>query len=188
MAEKNSEMKTAAAMGGNLEQVRDILFGKSMKEFDKRFSELERMILEEIQSLRSETKKMFDTLESYVKNELISLDDSVKSEASEREDFDKKLLGEIDSSARKFSAYEKAANKTHGDIRSQILDLTKKFNDELSDTRKEILANLKNSTNDLQRQKTDRSKLASLLTEMAIRLGDDEAEDFAETPSNNKKD
>ena len=159
--------------GGNIEQIRDILFGKSMKELEVRLEEFEKSLGHEVQVLRDDTKKMFNTLEAYVKEEMNSLASQIKTEAEERDDADEKIIRDADKLAKKFSTFEKESNKTHSEIRSQILDMNKKFSDELSDSRKEILDTLRKVTNDLQYQKTDRSKLASLLTEMAIRLSDE---------------
>jgi hypothetical protein len=159
--------------GGNIEQIRDILFGKSMNELEVRLEEFEKSLGHEVQVLRDDTKKMFNTLEMYVKEELNSLRSELKTEAEERDEADEKIIGEKDKLAKKLSAFEKDTNRTNSEIRSQILDLNKKFTDELSDNRKEILDNIRKTSTDLQIQKTDRSKLASLLTEMAIRLSDD---------------
>ena len=175
MAKKtNDSKKSVLPEAGNLEQIRDILFGKSMKEFENRFAELEVSLTKEVAILREDAKKMFNTLEAYVKEELNSFSNQLKTEAEERDEADLKLKEEKEALAKKFSAFEKESNKTHSDIRSQILDLTKKFSDELSDSRQEIMESLKKSAADLQNQKTDRSKLASLLTEMALRISDEE--------------
>jgi DNA anti-recombination protein RmuC len=174
MAKKAAESSPdLIQQGGNIEQIRDILFGKSMKELEVRLEEFEKSLGHEVQVLRDDTKKMFNTLEAYVKEEMNSLASQIKTEAEERDDADEKIIRDLDKLTKKFSSFEKESNKTHSEIRSQILDMNKKFSDELSDSRKEILDTLRKVTNDLQYQKTDRSKLASLLTEMAIRLSDE---------------
>lgn len=176
MAKKSSDTKKSILPeAGNLEQIRDILFGKSMKEFENRFGELEKSLIKEVSILRDDAKKMFSTLESFVKEELNSQSNQLKAEAEERDEADQKLSSDREALAKKFSAFEKESNKTHSDIRSQILDLTRKFSDELSESRAEIMESMKKSANELQNQKTDRSKLASLLTEMALRISDDES-------------
>lgn len=158
---------------GNIEQVRDILFGQAMEEFRGRFEDMEERLAKEISQVRADVKKKFDNFEIYVKKELNSLDEQIKAEASNRDEADSKILSEKDLLAKKLSAFEAQSNKTHSDIRSQILDLTKKTGDELSEARKELTEALNRAESDLQFQKTDRSKLASLFTELAIRLSDE---------------
>ena len=161
---------------GNLEQIRDILFGKSMQELEERFVNLQESLTNEITVLRDDTKKMFNTLETYVKEELNSLGQQLKSEADEREESDERITREKDTLAKKFNSFEKETTRVQSDIRSQILDLNKKFSDELSDARKDLTHNLKKAQADLQNKKTDRSKLSSLLTEMALRISDEDSE------------
>lgn len=172
MSTKTDEKKKNSMESGNLEQVRDILFGKSVKEFENRFKEVQKSFMSEIAILREDNKKMFNSLENYVKTELNSIEDQMKSEIANREEADRKLADESNNILQKLNNLEKQFNKANSETRSQLLELNKKFSDEISDTRKELFANLNDNYNDLQNQKADRSKLATLLTEMAIELSD----------------
>lgn len=172
MSTKTDEKKKNSMESGNLEQVRDILFGKSVKEFENRFKEVQKSFMSEIAILREDNKKMFNSLENYVKTELNSIEDQMKSEVANREEADRKLADESNNILQKLNNLEKQFNKANSETRSQLLELNKKFSDEISDTRKELFANLNDNYNDLQNQKADRSKLATLLTEMAIELSD----------------
>ena len=55
----------AAAGTGNLEKVRDILFGHQMREVDRRFVRLEERIIKETRDLRDDMKRRLDALEAY---------------------------------------------------------------------------------------------------------------------------
>ena len=178
MAKKEAQEKQAVMPdGGNIDQIRDILFGKSMKEYEKRFNQLEEHLSSELSLMREESKKMFNTLESYVKEELNSIGKQLKNEAQERGEADTKITAEKDALAKRHSEFEKESTEVHSEIRRQILELTKKTSDELSSARKELMDTLKKTAAELEFRKADRSKMASLLTEMALRLSDETGED-----------
>ena len=69
--------------GHNLEKVRDILFGKQIREHEQRFASLELLISQECTKLRDETKQRLDLLENYLKPEITSLNERLKNEKSE---------------------------------------------------------------------------------------------------------
>jgi hypothetical protein len=52
---------------GNVDKIRDILFGSQMREYETRFSRLEESLLKESQDLKETTRRRFDTLEAYIK-------------------------------------------------------------------------------------------------------------------------
>ena len=58
---------------GNVDKIREILFGGNMRDYDKRFSRLEERLAKESSDLRSETKKLFESLEAFVKKEFEAL-------------------------------------------------------------------------------------------------------------------
>ncbi len=58
---------------GNVDKIREILFGGNMRDYDKRFSRLEERLAKESSDLRSETKRLFDSLETFVKKEFEAL-------------------------------------------------------------------------------------------------------------------
>src|SRR6185295_6529950 len=66
------------AGGGNVDKIRDILFGTQMRDYEKRFVRLEERLLKESADLREDVKRRFDSLEIYVKKELESLTDRLK--------------------------------------------------------------------------------------------------------------
>src|SRR5437660_1779591 len=69
---------------GNVEKIRDILFGVQMREYENRFARLEENLLKEAADLRENTRKRFDAMESYVRNEFESLQGRLRSEREER--------------------------------------------------------------------------------------------------------
>ena len=69
---------------GNVDKIRDILFGTQMRDYDGRFSRFEERLLKETSDLREDTKRRIATLEGFVKAETQALADQIKAEQGER--------------------------------------------------------------------------------------------------------
>ena len=88
-----------AEQGGNVDKIRDILFGGQMREYDSRFARLEEALLKESSDLRESVRKRIDTLETYFKKELESLATRLKAERDDRLALGKDLSGELRNTA-----------------------------------------------------------------------------------------
>ena len=73
-----------AAAGGNLDKVRDLLFGGQMRDYDRKFARLEERLVKETADLRDEVKKRLAALEAYMKAEVESLSDRLRAEQDGR--------------------------------------------------------------------------------------------------------
>jgi len=69
-AARKAAAEAEAAGGGNLEKIRDILFGAQVHDFEKRFARLEERLMKETSDARAETRKRFEALESFIKKEI----------------------------------------------------------------------------------------------------------------------
>ncbi|HIK06792.1 MAG TPA: hypothetical protein IGS40_19210 [Trichormus sp. M33_DOE_039] len=160
--------------GNNLDRVRDILFGSQIRDVDKRFTRLEERLVTEIANFRDEARKRLDALETYIKKEVDSLTERVKKEQTERESVLQALTEEQkninQSLERKLSQFEEQTNNSQRDLREQILNQSKSLQDDIQQKYEEMLTLLKRETQELDKDKTDRSKLAALFTELAMRL------------------
>ena len=83
------------AAAGNVDKIREIIFGGQMRDYDRRFSKLEQRLLKESEHLRRDLDKRIDDLESLVRNELSKLGEHLQKERAERMDGDKKLRKEL---------------------------------------------------------------------------------------------
>ena len=57
----------------NIDQLRDIIFGGQMRDYDKRFARMEERLVKEVSELREEVSKRYTSLERYVRGEVESL-------------------------------------------------------------------------------------------------------------------
>lgn len=160
--------------GGNVDKIRDILFGSQMREYDSRFARLEETLLKESSELRESTKKRIDTLEQFFRKELDLLAARLKAERDERvgavKDVGNELKHTADSLMAAIRQAEDAAAEADRGVRSHVLEQSKVLMDEIRTNQESVLSVLERRFQELRNSKTDRAALAELLTEVALRL------------------
>ena len=165
------------AEGGNLDQIRDILFGVQSRDLEKRIVRLEERLAKDTTDLRDDIKRRFDALEVYAKKEFEALEDRLKAEQSERSsaiDSVVRAFGDTTKSLERQSAQvDDHAAKGQRDLREQILDRSKSLAEDIRRTSESLSAALERRFDTLEHAKADRSAVAALLSEMAMRLTSD---------------
>jgi len=168
-----------AGKTGNIEQIRDILFGVQMRDYEERFARMEERMVTQVTDLRDETTKHFDSLENYIKKEVESLSDRLKTEQDNRaksiEEFSSKLKDTTASFEKKISQLEEDLDKKSSDFRQQILDQSKKLLDEIYQKHEETSTAIAQEAQDLRSDKVSSSILSQLFVDMGTRLGNDPA-------------
>ncbi len=180
--EGNSHQNSAqeASEVGSVDKIRDIIFGNQMRDYETRFVRLEQRLLKEISDLRDETGKRFDSFELYVNKELESLGARLKTEQDLRAELDKQLSGEIKDASRSLSKNidrlaEVQSNEAR-ELRQQLLELNKNISAEIRKKGEESSQALDQTAEELRAEKVDRSALAEILMEIAVRMSDELAE------------
>ena len=165
------------AAGGNLDKVRDLLFGGQMRDFDRRFTRLEERLVKETADLRDEVRKRLATLEAYVKAEVDSLSDRLRAEqdgrASADQDLGRDLRGAAQQFDQKVSQLDELVARGQRELRQQLHSQHQELSDEIRQRFEDVLERLSREAGELRGDKTDRKALAALLTEMAMRLNGD---------------
>jgi len=162
---------------GNLEKVRDILFGAQMRDYDKRFNRLEERLVKEANEVRDETRRRFETLENYIKQEISALSERLKAENQQRIESGDEMTREMRDTAKsigqRIGQLDEQMSQAHRDLREHILAQSRELADEIRRKHDEITAALTRESRDLRADKADRSALANLFTELAMRLNND---------------
>jgi hypothetical protein len=162
---------------GNLEKVRDILFGNQMREVERRFARLEERIIKETRDLKDDIKRRLDALEAHTNKEAETLASDIRQERGERVDANARLARDLADTAAAFE--RRSANldeqmaKGQREVRQHILEQQQRLSEDMRVRIDEVLAALARETHELRNDKTDRMALASLLKEMAMRLADE---------------
>lgn len=162
---------------GNIDKIREILFGVQMRDYEKRFFRLEERLLKEATGLRADTKKRFEGLEAFVKSEFEALSNRLQAEQRTRDESVQSLARDLQAASqsleRKLVQFDEQTSQSQRDLRQQILDQSKNLSDEIRQKYEELQALLEREVAELGQAKTDRSSLASLFTEVALRLNNE---------------
>jgi len=174
--EKNNNHQESME-AGNVDQIRDIIFGAQMRDYEKRFIRLEERLLSESDSLRGETNSRLDALESYIKQEVSSLSDMIAVERGEREDDTRHLSNELSNQAqeqeKKLNHQQQSSSQAQADLRDALLEQSKSLLTEIQNVRNTLSASLDKSSEELRDDKADRRALADMFSEFAMRLNGD---------------
>jgi DNA anti-recombination protein RmuC len=169
-----AEAEAEHGSANNIDKIRDIIFGAQMRDYDKRFVRLEERLLKEAADLRDDTRRRFDTLETYIKNELAALAERLKADAHRRDELNDDLGRQLQETARgierKLAHLDEQNDQAQRELRQQLLDQSKRLNDEIRQKYDELTAALAREASELRHDKTDRAALADLFTELAMRL------------------
>jgi len=159
---------------GNIDQIRDIIFGAQMRDYEKRFARLEDKMLSEAASLRSETSSRLDALELYIKQEVSGLLDQISQEREEREDDTRHLSDQLSQKAqeadKKHGQLQQSLNQSKSELREALLEQSKTLLHEIQTVRDTLNESLNRSNDELRDDKADRRALADMFSEIAMRL------------------
>ena len=173
-ADKSGAQDAGAA---SIDKVRDILFGTQLREFDRRFARLEERMLKETNDLKEDLRSRLDALELYARKENDSLADQIKSEHDGRVEAAAGLSRELQEAAkgleRRSAALDEQLSKAQRELRQQILEQHQRLSDEIRKRADDLLAALARESRELRSDKADRTTLAALFNELAMRLTSD---------------
>lgn len=168
-----------AGKAGNIEQIRDILFGVQMRDYEERFARLEERMVTQLTDLRDETTKRFGSIEDCIKKEVELLSDRLKTEQNNRaksiEELSSKLKDTTASFEKKISQLEDVLDKSSRDFHQQILDQSKNLFDEIHQKHEEASRAIAQAAQELRSDKVSRSVLSQLFVNISTHLGNDQA-------------
>ena len=120
--------------GGNLDKVRNILFGAQSRDYERRFARLEERLAKETADLRDDMRRRFDSLETTIKREIEELGDRIRSERNEREISVRDVSGQLKETTR------------------QLQDRIKAETNDRSDALGDLSGELRNTANTIERR------------------------------------
>ncbi len=164
---------------GNLDKIRDILFGAQAREHERRFAQLEQHLIREASDLRNDLKRRFETLELYIKNEVDALTSRLTNEQEVRGESVTNLTKELTQLAatleHKASQLEKQAAQVQAHSMQQLTERASELAADIRARHAEATSALDRAVHDLRAEKTDRATLAAVLMEASKRLADEKA-------------
>jgi hypothetical protein len=162
---------------GNLDKVRDILFGSQLREVEKKLQRLEDKLQKDLSELREEVRRRGETQEHKLKLELDALSDRLRSEREGRDDavlgVHNALKDHAAATQKRHAQIDEQISRAQRDLRQQLADHSGALSDEIRRRSEELLSLLSKSVGELREEKTDKRQLVALFGELALRLNGD---------------
>ncbi len=169
-----SDIKNPAEADRNVDQIRDILFGGQMRDYERRFVELDQRLATDMARLQEAQNEQLKRLERRLDEQFEKLAQQLRKEVQDRTSAVDDLESRVQQAARTARAeinagidalqHELAA--TDERLRAALTELESA----LARRAGELDASLARSSGDLRAEKVGREDLAALMTEVALRL------------------
>lgn len=157
-----------------MNRVRELLFGKKTRQIETWMAKLEAKLSADHQHLREEMDERFESLETFLKSELKALLEISEREEEARvaadKDLDERLKGVSNALVEQFNGLRKRVEQSDREHREELLAARQKLSDDLRKRTDELEAQLNLTSESLSSGKADRSTMAALLNDMALRL------------------
>jgi hypothetical protein len=161
----------------NVDQIRDILFGGQMRDYERRFQELHQRLEAELARMRDAHEKRLAQVDKRVDDQLEKIGKLLRQEVQDRnrsvDDLESRLQaaartvrGEV---AASLDAHEKELASTDERLRASLADVQKATHARASDVEGAVVRFVA----ELREEKVGREDLAALLAEIALRLKGD---------------
>lgn len=180
MQEKQSQAITESGSSSplsdanNVEKIRDILFGKQIRDFEHKFSQLQEQVNKELNDLRSDSKMRLESLENFVKSEFDSLNRRLsggqKLRASEFDDVSTQLEKQLQLLQGKFLEQEQQNSDSARELRQLLLEQSNELFEKMPLKQAEDKEYIKRIRDEINTEKMNRSALSSLFTELALQV------------------
>jgi len=170
-------VETAEASGASVDKIRDILFGSQIKNYEARFARLEEALARETAEIKDTLHRRLESLEAFFKKETESLAARLKAERDEREEVLNEISRELKAASaqlsKKIAELDNKASENRSSARQELMAESRKIFEEIRQRNDSISALLESRVRELNHAKTDRSALAALFVELAVRLKDE---------------
>lgn len=162
---------------GNVDKIREILFGGQMRDYEQRFQDLENRLTRNIEVMSSNFEKRVDRLDAFAKREIEKLVEQVKDERKARREDGKQGARDYKELAQQVESWyaeleEQIGSETQ-DLRGTLQEQSEELAGMIHDTHEQLSKNLASETRSLADDKLAREDMAALLTEVALRLKKD---------------
>ncbi|ANO52469.1 hypothetical protein [Woeseia oceani] len=161
----------------NVDKIRDILFGGQMRDYEQRFTTLEKRLSQNIENVGKDLERRIERLDTFAKREIEKLSEQIKTERKDRIADSKQGSGELNEFSNQveswFAEVEEKLTEEVKDIREAANEQNNELTALMRQTQEQLQASLDRQTGELSDSKVAREDLAALLTEVALRLNKD---------------
>ena len=159
---------------GNIDQIRDIIIGSQLREFNARFGKIETDVSLMEQEMRDRLEEVRTTLLGEIKFAAEAIDKKLKGAIASTQEEQLELRQQIDRSSKKFSTsienLDKDIDTQTDSIRTQMTHSIGKLQEDVHTLRTQIFEQLDLRFATLTGVKVSRDDMAEILFELGMRL------------------
>ncbi|KAM3092812.1 hypothetical protein ACKFKG_21595 [Phormidesmis sp. 146-35] len=159
---------------GNIDQIRDIIFGTQLREYDNRLGKVESDISMLQQEMRDRIEQIKSGFSLELKASVESLEKKLKSYNSSTQEECIDLRQQVDRLNKKFSnsvqILDEAIDAHTSSIRSELIESKAKLQDDVGALRDLVLEELDRRFSQLRETKVSKDDIAETLFELGMRL------------------
>ena len=205
----NLESTLHGAESAPVEQVRELLFGRQLKDMDTRFQRQEERSQRELNDLRNSVKTRVDSLENFMKSEVASLLHRLKNEQDERTEMfkaeqrersenlkteqreraeavaqlAKDLSAANEACERRLAKLSSTLDNTERELRQLLQTESGALSAKLDERYQDALSALSRTASEIRGDMVYRSSFSTMLTEMAVKLSGQWTLDVLQEPA-----
>src|SRR6266567_2703801 len=142
---------------GNIDKIRDIIFGSNMRDYEQRFARLEETLKKESLDIRDATRRHLEALEAFVHKELAALESRLNTERDERSESHSRLTADLAANSasifKKIGELDNQEAQAKREIRNDLLQQSKELTDAIRNKGEELVALLERRAHELQHAK-----------------------------------
>jgi len=159
---------------GNLDQIRDLLFGENLQKYDKRLSKIE----SDISSLRQEMHECVDqlnhTLSTEIRGAIDSWEKKLKYLSLTTHEETSDIRQQIERTDQKLTlsieSFDKSAKSQTNSMREELAKLKDQSQGDVQDLKNQVMEEVDRRFSSLKDAKVSREDLAEVLFELCMRL------------------
>lgn len=159
---------------GNIDQIRDIIFGAQLREYDSRFDKLESELSALQQEMRDRLDQIKNILTAEIRVAVDSLDKKIKSVSVSAQDDNAEIRQNLGHVNKKFSnsidALNEAVDNQTNSVREELSLTRDKLQEDVRTLRANIFEDLDRRFSMLKDVKVSRDDMAEMLFELGMRL------------------
>jgi len=159
---------------GNIDQIRDIIFGAQLREYDNRFDKIDSELSMMQQDMQARIEQIKTVLSGEMRAAVDSFEKKIKSISLNTQEESADLRQQIDRVNRKFSssieALDEAIDNQTSSIRDEVSQTRERLSEETRTLKTQVFEELDRRFSMLREVKVSRDDMAEILFELGMRL------------------
>ena len=159
---------------GNVDQIRDLLFGKQQRDYETRLNKLESSLSALQQEMRDRLNQLNDTLSTELRSTMYSLEKKIQyisiTTNEELTDMRQDLEGKEKNVSESIDSLNKLIGSQINSVKGEVNQAQEKLEKDIQSLRNEIVDKLEKRLSSLTESKVGRDDLAEILFELCMRV------------------